>query len=162
MAQHGPGLVALRAPRHDLFQPRTHRGGALQLVLLVGLLPPRLAQLGQHLVQGAGRGIAGGLPRGPGGGIRGTEISPVPAERADPLFAGVIEVGCHNVGGIALAAAGHPDVGGCCGGVVADHEVRGGRGAALRAVRGAGVAKLDVFTHVFGGQLAPAAVTANG
>ncbi len=94
--------------------------------------------------------------------MRGAEVSPVPAERADPLFAGVIEVGCHNVGGVALAAAGHPDVGGCCGGVVADHEVRGGRGAALRAVRGAGVAKLDMFTHVLGGQLAPAAVTANG
>ncbi len=65
-AEHGHGLVALRAQRDDLFQPLTHRGGALQLVLLVGLLPPRLAQLGEHLVQGAGRGVAGGLPARPG------------------------------------------------------------------------------------------------
>ena len=72
--EHGHGLVA---QRDYLFQPLPHRGGTLQLMLLVGLPPPRLAQLGEHLVQGAPRGVAGGLPRRPGGGVRGAEPDPL-------------------------------------------------------------------------------------
>ena len=84
------------------------------------------------------------------------EVGAVAAEDVDPLAAGVLDGLGDQVGDVALAAAGHPDVRRGGAGVLADQQVRGGDGLALGAVGGGGVGELDVLADVVRGQRAPA------
>jgi hypothetical protein len=88
--------------------------------------------------------------------VRRSEIGPVPGERGHPLLAGVIEVLGDQVGGVAFAAASHPDVGRRRGRVLAEHEVPGRGGVTLRAVSGGGVGEFDMFAYVVEGKHADA------
>ena len=88
-----------------------------------------------------------------------TEVGAVAAEDVDPLAAGVVGGLGDQVGDVAFAAAGHPDVRRGGAGVLADEHVRGRDGRALGAVRRGRVGELDVLAHVVGGQGAAAGVT---
>ena len=79
--ENGEGPVALRPQRDISCEPLTQRGGALQLVLPVGLLAPGVAQVGEHPCSGRAGGVAGGIARR-GRGVRGAEVGAVAGERA--------------------------------------------------------------------------------
>ena len=85
---------------------------------------------------------------GAAGGVGGAEVGAVAAEYLDPLTPGVLDGLGDEVGDVALAAAGHADVRRRGAGVLADQDVRGRDGRALRAVRRGRVGELDVLADV--------------
>ena len=78
----------------------------------------------------------------------GPRSAPSRAKTVRPLGPCVHDGFGDDVGGVVLSSAGHGDVGGRCGGVLADHDVRGVDGLALGAVGGAGVGELDVLVDI--------------
>src|SRR4051794_28447165 len=93
-------------------------------------------------------------------GVGGAQVRAVAAEDIDPLPAGVLEGLGDEVGGVALAAAGHGDVRRRGAGGLADGDVRVVDGLALGSVDCGGVGELDEPGRVLRRDLAiaPAAV----
>ena len=114
----------------------------LEAILFNG---PHAVQLGQDLLEWPQLRVAGRLAGGEFGGVGGAEVGPVAAEDGDPLLARLVEVGGDKVGGVGSRPRVIADVGRRGAGVLADHQVRGGDGVALRAVRGGGVGELDML-----------------
>jgi len=94
------------------------------------------------------RSVAVNVLRSDIGGVGRTEVGTVAPEDFYPLAPRVVHGFGNQVGAVAVAGAGHADVGGGGAGVLTDHEVRGRDGLALGAVHGAGVAELDVVADV--------------
>jgi hypothetical protein len=69
--QDGRGLVAVPAEIDHLGDPVAGRGRAVQFMVLVGLLAPRVTQLAEYLLEGPGGGVAGCVLRGAVGGVCG-------------------------------------------------------------------------------------------
>ena len=86
------------------------------------------------------------------GGVAGPEVGAVTAEHVDPLGACFFEGLGDEVGGVAVAAAGHADVRRGGAGGFTDQQVCLVDGLALGAVDGGGVGELDVLADVVRGQ----------
>ena len=96
-------------------------------------------------------GVAGSFSLGEVSGVPRAQIGAVPGEHCAPLPPRVINVSGDEMGDVSLAATGHSHVGGRCGGVLTDRQMRAGRGLPLHTMHGAGVRQLEMIAHVVGG-----------
>ena len=119
----------------------------------VGLLGPGGPQVGQHVLEPAGRRL-GAVPvdvlAGPLGGDGWSEVGPVPTEHVVPLPSGVRDIAGDDVDDVVFAAAGHRDIGRRGAGVLAENQMTGAGGLALGAVNRGRVRQLDMLPHIPG------------
>ncbi len=153
---HTPVLLVAGDVGHETFVPILVHGQHVEEALLPG---PRLTQLPQDLRKGPVLGVAGRLHRSGLGGMAGTEVGTGVLEHADPLFPRLIHGVGDEVGGVGVAAAGHPHIRRLRAGVLPDHEMGGVSGVALHPIHRARVGQLHMLEHVDGRQ-APASVGA--